>query len=56
MFLEVNPAGEFFWLEKENGMPISDAIADGVLGLAPRRTEPRGTARVAGGRNADVTC
>ncbi len=37
VFLEVNPAGEFFWLEREPGFPISEAIADVVLGLAPRR-------------------
>lgn len=37
VFLEVNPVGEFFWLERENGLPISDAIADVMLGLAPRR-------------------
>jgi MvdD family ATP-grasp ribosomal peptide maturase len=27
VFLEVNPVGEFFWLEKYSGLPISDAIA-----------------------------
>ena len=41
VFLEVNPAGEFFWLERENGMPISEAIADVMLGLAPGRSGPR---------------
>jgi glutathione synthase/RimK-type ligase-like ATP-grasp enzyme len=48
VFLEVNPAGEFFWLDRDGGMPISEAIADVMLGLAPRRIEPRGPARVAG--------
>ncbi len=38
VFLEVNPAGEFFWLERENGMPISEAIADVMLGLARYRS------------------
>ena len=37
IFLEVNPAGEFFWLERCPGLPISGAIADVLLGLAPRR-------------------
>ena len=37
IFLEVNPAGEFFWLERYPGLPISKAIADVLLGLAPRR-------------------
>ena len=37
IFLEVNPAGEFFWLERCPGLPISRAIADVLLGLAPRR-------------------
>ena len=37
VFLEVNPAGEFFWLDRAGGLPISEAIADVVLGLAPRR-------------------
>ncbi|MEX3984961.1 MvdC/MvdD family ATP grasp protein [Paraburkholderia sp. EG287A] len=27
-FLEVNPVGEFFWLEKHPGLPLSGAIAD----------------------------
>jgi glutathione synthase/RimK-type ligase-like ATP-grasp enzyme len=40
VFLEVNPAGEFFWLERENGFPISDALADVLLGRAERRTPP----------------
>jgi MvdD family ATP-grasp ribosomal peptide maturase len=37
IFLEVNPAGEFFWLERFPGLPISKAIADLLLGIAPRR-------------------
>jgi MvdD family ATP-grasp ribosomal peptide maturase len=37
VFLEVNPAGEFFWLEQRPGLPISAAIADVLLGLAQRR-------------------
>jgi MvdD family ATP-grasp ribosomal peptide maturase len=37
VFLEVNPAGEFFWLEREPGFPISQAIADVMVGRAKRR-------------------
>jgi glutathione synthase/RimK-type ligase-like ATP-grasp enzyme len=37
VFLELNPAGEFFWLEKWPGLPISSAIADVLLGRAFRR-------------------
>ncbi len=31
VFLEVNPVGEFFWLERCPGLPISQAIADALL-------------------------
>ena len=37
VFLELNPCGEFFWLERTPGLPISDAIADLLLGHTPRR-------------------
>jgi MvdD family ATP-grasp ribosomal peptide maturase len=37
IFLEVNPVGEFFWLERSPGLPISKAMADVLLDLAPRR-------------------
>ena len=37
VFLELNPSGEFFWLERTPGLPISQAIADLLLGNAPRR-------------------
>jgi MvdD family ATP-grasp ribosomal peptide maturase len=39
IFLEINPAGEFFWLEESPGLPISKAIADLLLDYAPRRYE-----------------
>ncbi len=32
VFLELNPCGEFFWLERAPGLPISEAIADVLLG------------------------
>ena len=37
VFLELNPSGEFFWLERTPGLPISDAIADLLLGHSMRR-------------------
>ncbi|HVF88892.1 MAG TPA: MvdD family ATP-grasp ribosomal peptide maturase [Blastocatellia bacterium] len=37
VFLEINPVGEFFWLERVPGLPISKAIADVLLGRSPRR-------------------
>jgi MvdD family ATP-grasp ribosomal peptide maturase len=37
VFLEVNPVGEFFWLERFPGLPIADGIADVLLERSPRR-------------------
>ena len=37
VFLELNPSGEFFWLERAPGLHVSDAIADVLLGHTPRR-------------------
>ena len=37
VFLELNPCGEFFWLERTPGLPISAAIADLLLGHSPHR-------------------
>jgi MvdD family ATP-grasp ribosomal peptide maturase len=31
VFLEINPVGEFFWLERYTGLPIAEAIADVLL-------------------------
>ncbi|HEV2860709.1 MAG TPA: hypothetical protein VGX48_06875 [Pyrinomonadaceae bacterium] len=31
VFLEINPSGEFFWLERRPGLPISAALADVLL-------------------------
>jgi len=36
VFLELNPSGEFFWLERSPGLPISDAIADLLLSHVSR--------------------
>jgi MvdD family ATP-grasp ribosomal peptide maturase len=37
VFLELNPCGEFFWLERSPGLPVSEAIADVLLGRSARR-------------------
>ena len=37
VFLELNPCGEFFWLEDSPGLPISEAIAEILLGHSSRR-------------------
>lgn len=36
VFLEVNPAGRFRWIEERTGLPISDALA--ALLLSPRKS------------------
>ncbi len=43
VFLEVNPAGEFMWLQQHPGLPIADALADVLMNRVPRRTEPEWT-------------
>lgn len=37
VFLEVNPAGEYLWLDSKLGGAISVAIAEHLAGLTPRR-------------------
>jgi MvdD family ATP-grasp ribosomal peptide maturase len=37
VFLEINPVGEFCWLERYAGLPIADAIADVLLKKSHRR-------------------
>jgi MvdD family ATP-grasp ribosomal peptide maturase len=46
IFLELNPCGEFFWLERTPGLPISDAIADLLLAHSPRRQSTPSASRV----------
>jgi MvdD pre-ATP grasp domain len=31
VFLEINPGGQYFWIERATGLPISDAICDLLL-------------------------
>ena len=40
-FLEVNPVGEFFWLELKPGFPVSSALADVLMGNIKRRYAQR---------------
>ncbi len=37
VFLECNPAGEWFWLQHAPGFPIAEAMADVLTGRAPHR-------------------
>jgi hypothetical protein len=39
VFLEINAGGEFFWLERVPGLPISEALADTLL-TPSRRLKP----------------
>ena len=40
VFLEINPAGEFFWLDRQENHAISEEIAKVLLNQAPRRFAP----------------
>ncbi|MEM7159753.1 MAG: MvdC/MvdD family ATP grasp protein [Myxococcota bacterium] len=42
VFLEVNPVGEFFWLDRDPGLPISDTLAAVLLDQAERNVDCRG--------------
>ena len=41
VFIEVNPVGEWFWLDRHAGFHIADALADVLLDRAPRRNTDR---------------
>lgn len=34
-FLEINPNGQWAWIEQETGLPISSAIADALITPGP---------------------
>ncbi len=36
VFLEINAGGEFFWLQRVPGLPIAEALAEVLVGEAPR--------------------
>jgi len=40
VFLEINPNGQYLWIEELTGMPISDAICD-LLSPEPAKTSPQ---------------
>ncbi len=40
VFLEINPVGEFFWLEKTPGLPISNAIAQTLITFEQKHQLP----------------
>ena len=42
VLLEVNPVGEFFWLDRDPGLPISDSIAAVLLDQAERNIDHLG--------------
>ncbi len=46
VFLELNPSGEFFWLERSPGLPASEALADLLLGRSPGRPRAASTSRL----------
>jgi glutathione synthase/RimK-type ligase-like ATP-grasp enzyme len=46
VFLEVNPGGEFHWLDHTTGLPIAKALADVLLNRVPRRLSPEQHASV----------
>ena len=41
VFLEINPGGEFFWLEDTPGFPLGEALAEVLTEPAARRVEGR---------------
>lgn len=41
VFLEVNPNGQWLWIEEETGLPISDALCATLSGRAPRAPQAR---------------
>ena len=34
MFLELNPSGQYLWIEDATGLPISEALCDELMGEA----------------------
>src|SRR5262249_3569975 len=36
VFLEINPNGQYLWVEQETGLPISDALCDLLMSGSPR--------------------
>jgi len=38
VFLEINPNGQWLWIEEETGLPIRDAICTELMNPSPRLT------------------
>jgi glutathione synthase/RimK-type ligase-like ATP-grasp enzyme len=43
VFLEINPNGQYLWIENQTGMPISDAICDLLMSGSPVRRQVQHT-------------
>jgi glutathione synthase/RimK-type ligase-like ATP-grasp enzyme len=41
VFLEINPGGQWLWLESETGLPMTEAIADLLSGAVPTGADRR---------------
>lgn len=41
VFLEINPGGQWLWLESETGLPMTEAIADLLAGAVPAGADRR---------------
>ncbi|MFN0165974.1 MAG: MvdC/MvdD family ATP grasp protein [Bryobacteraceae bacterium] len=41
VFLEINAGGEWFWLQRNPGLPIAEALASVLAGVAPRASARR---------------
>jgi hypothetical protein len=42
VFLEINPSGQYLWIELATGLPISDALCDLLINPEPACTGPAG--------------
>ncbi len=41
VFLEINAGGEWFWLQRNPGLPVAEALSSVLAGVAPRASAPR---------------
>src|SRR5439155_14491583 len=53
VFLEINPNGQYLWIEQETGLPISDAICDLLMqGHVSQDLQPQSQSRTLSGASA----
>ena len=45
VFLEINPNGQYLWIEYQTGMPISDAICDLLMSDLPTSQQVQHTSK-----------